>query len=396
MLACSRPPGIAPGRSTTSGRHVLQALPIHSRAAAPCRSAHSRRGWKPQQCRAAADAAAADGAAAAAAFPALAHPDVAHFLNLTNGLEAAPLLRRLGLPFTLVRLQSTVCEQQRFDALVGGADAALLAAAALGRTCLVWDFGSRGDAALCAPPRAIWYGLEFLVWAASRKWFPAAAGGRRRRAHLRGHDVTPTFEAALRGGRGWGADAAAASSSSPPSSAAAGTAGSGGESEGDDGDDATTGSDGQPGPLPPGFDPARSGVSRAAVVRLRYFRRFVPPGADPATHIRLWGAHRPTDRDGDAAWHTALAAAECGPGGSGDGGGGGGGRGARGAGARAAAPGPGAAGVTGPDGRVDPAALAADLARLGGFGLFTGGVPHDKEGGVPPAVLAARARRGRG
>lgn len=87
-----------------------------------------------------------------ASFPALHHPDVAHFLNLTNGLEAAPLLRELRLPYTLVRLPSTLCEQQRFDALAAGADTALLAAAALGRTCLVWDFGSRGLASRGGPP----------------------------------------------------------------------------------------------------------------------------------------------------------------------------------------------------------------------------------------------------
>jgi len=311
----------------------------------------------------------------ASAFPALSHPDVAHFLNLTNGLEAAPLLRSLALPYTLVRLPSTLCEQQRFDALVAGADASLLAAAALGRTCLVWDFGSRGLASRGSPPRAVWYGLEFLAYAAHRKWFPTGLGNeggeqqqqqQPRRAVLRGHDVTPAFEAALRGGRGW-------SSAGVESPAAA--AGGGGD----------------PRFSIPGFDPAVSGVSKAALKRVRYFRRFVPGDARPASHIRLWGAHRPTARDSDTAWHVTLAREECGP--AGGVGGGGGGM----AGAAAVSPSSAAtthAAATAADGRVCPAVLAAELEALG-FGLFMGGVPHAPSG-VPPAADAARARGGGG
>ena len=74
-------------------------------------------------------------------LPALTSPDVAHFVNLTNGIEALPLLRALNVPFAFCRVSSTACEQQRYDALLAGLDANLLAAAALGRTVLVWDFG---------------------------------------------------------------------------------------------------------------------------------------------------------------------------------------------------------------------------------------------------------------
>jgi len=320
-----------------------------------------------------------------ASFPALHHPDVAHFLNLTNGLEAAPLLRELRLPYTLVRLPSTLCEQQRFDALAAGADTALLAAAALGRTCLVWDFGSRGLASRGGPPRAVWYGLEFLAYACHRKWFPRRGEGSglgpgpgpgpgppsagddpppsHRRAFLRGNDVTPIFEAALRGGRGWGTSGAESPAEVTASS------------------DGGTAAGGWRFPLPPGFDPAISGVSKSTVKRLRYFRRFVPPCAPPATHVRLYGAHKPTPRDNDVGFYVSLATAECGPAG---------GSGAAGAGVVSVAADPPSS-VTGPDGRVCPAALAADLGRLG-FGLFTGGVPHAREGGVPAAADAARAR----
>ena len=362
---------------------------------APCGHPQSHRSRGPTVTHAAGLTAAANAAdplaplppfplpAPPSSFPALAHPDVAHFLNLTNGLEAAPLLRALGLPYTLVRLPSTLCEQQRFDALVGGADTALLAAAALGRTCVVWDFGSRGVAHRGGPPRAVWYGLEFLAYAAHRKWFSPSApwpdgagegggasgdgeGGTTapppRRAVLRGHDVTHVFEAALRGGRGWGT----AGAESPAAAA----------------EDARRHARW----VVPGFDPAVSGVTKATVKRLRYFRRFVPEDADPATHIRLWGAHRPTTRDSDVEWHVRLAREECGPGGGG---------GATGAATTTPAtipPPAAAAAVVAADGRVCPVALAAELEALG-FGLFTGGVPHAPYG-VPPAADAARAKMG--
>ena len=41
------------------------------------------------------------------------------------------------------RLQSTWCEQQKFEELVLQSDAGLMMALATGQTCLVWDFGSR-------------------------------------------------------------------------------------------------------------------------------------------------------------------------------------------------------------------------------------------------------------
>jgi hypothetical protein len=55
-----------------------------------------------------------------------------HFVNLTNGLEALPLLRALGLPSSFVRIRSTDVEQQAYGALVAGLDANLLMALALG------------------------------------------------------------------------------------------------------------------------------------------------------------------------------------------------------------------------------------------------------------------------
>lgn len=57
-----------------------------------------------------------------------------HWLNCTNGLELAPLLDALALPFNVCRLRSTCLEQQRLEAFASELDASLLLAAALGHT----------------------------------------------------------------------------------------------------------------------------------------------------------------------------------------------------------------------------------------------------------------------
>ena len=124
--------------------------------------------------------------------------ECSHYVNLTNGAEALPALQRCGLPFRWVRaadagrpagwnrstlargivvvlqapsqpeaacptldplharthtthprarsfarLTSTSCEQQLFEKLVCELDPDLLMSLALGRTCLLYDFGSR-------------------------------------------------------------------------------------------------------------------------------------------------------------------------------------------------------------------------------------------------------------
>jgi len=56
-----------------------------------------------------------------------------HYINLTNGIEAVPRLQRLGLPHSFLRLPSTRCEQQQFEALVNDLDADLLMRLALGQ-----------------------------------------------------------------------------------------------------------------------------------------------------------------------------------------------------------------------------------------------------------------------
>jgi hypothetical protein len=55
-----------------------------------------------------------------------------HYVNLTNGVEAVPALRALRLPYRFLRLPSTRCEQQQFEALMNDLDGDLLMRLALG------------------------------------------------------------------------------------------------------------------------------------------------------------------------------------------------------------------------------------------------------------------------
>ncbi|GLI66840.1 hypothetical protein VaNZ11_010822 [Volvox africanus] len=116
--------------------------------------------------------------------------DCRHFVNLTNGIEALPMLHELKLPYSFVRIQSTACEQQNLEALVAELDANLLLSLALGHCCLVYDCGSRGRD---GTPRALWYGLEFVRYTLSKLWLRRPCP-----ALLRGKNVSRHFDAQIR------------------------------------------------------------------------------------------------------------------------------------------------------------------------------------------------------
>ncbi len=90
-----------------------------------------------------------------------------HFLNLTNGLEALPALRAAGIEdYAFLRIQSTACEQKRWDALIADLDNHFLMCLALGDTCIVHDYSNKGEVS-----RALWQGLEFVRFCLERTWF---------------------------------------------------------------------------------------------------------------------------------------------------------------------------------------------------------------------------------
>ena len=117
-----------------------------------------------------------------------------HFVNLKNGIEAVPALRDdLGLDFDFLRIQSTMCEAGDMEKVVGELDANFLIAAALGYSCVVYDYGSRDKKR--GAPRALWYGLEFVRYALNVEWFGASD----RVPVLRGKNVGRDFSRKLRG-----------------------------------------------------------------------------------------------------------------------------------------------------------------------------------------------------
>ena len=122
-------------------------------------------------------AARACAAAAQAHSPASRTPRF--FVNLTNGIgahalatrapvlprlaadpprraEAVPALQAAQLPYSFVRLQSSLCESQAMEKLCLELDANLLASLALGHDCFVIDYASRNKTR--AVPRALWCG----------------------------------------------------------------------------------------------------------------------------------------------------------------------------------------------------------------------------------------------
>jgi hypothetical protein len=109
------------------------------------------------------------------------------FVNLTNGLEGVPALEAAGIPFTFCRLQSSLCESQAMEQLVGELDSHLLMSLALGHPCFVVDYASRNRKR--GVPRALWYGLEFAAYALDSVWL----GEPQRAPVLRGFNVSADF-----------------------------------------------------------------------------------------------------------------------------------------------------------------------------------------------------------
>jgi hypothetical protein len=112
---------------------------------------------------------------------------VKHYLNLTNGIEAGPRLA-IGEPWGFVRIQSTACEQKRWDFLIQDLDVDLLAHLAAGVRCVVWDFSQRKRV-----PRSLYHGIEWIRYACERRWF-----GKSIEATVRGNDCRDYFDRSYR------------------------------------------------------------------------------------------------------------------------------------------------------------------------------------------------------
>jgi hypothetical protein len=90
-----------------------------------------------------------------------------YFVNLTTGIEFLPDLE--GVEIHFLRLQSTACEQGRWNYILNTVDANFLMYLALGAECFVFDMTSRYGGR--RPSRAIWQGLEWIKYSLNRAWF---------------------------------------------------------------------------------------------------------------------------------------------------------------------------------------------------------------------------------
>lgn len=144
-------------------------------------------------------------------------------------LQTAALYMLCHLTWCVTNMASTACSLGSSSCLC---------------SCIIWDCGCRNRHN--GAPRAIWYGLEFVRFALNRFWLD-----RRDPAHLRGHDVSASFEAACRG-----------------------------------------------------FHPTTK-------KRLRYYKRFLSE-ATQQQGVRLYGMFRKTDRDEDVNFFVDMAVRYCG------------------------------------------------------------------------------------
>lgn len=84
-----------------------------------------------------------------------------NFINLTNGLELLDLIPNPHF----VRIQSTACEQKRWDFIIQDLDHTFLLNLAIGNHCVVWDCSHKGES------RAIWQGLPWIKFALENYWW---------------------------------------------------------------------------------------------------------------------------------------------------------------------------------------------------------------------------------
>lgn len=89
--------------------------------------------------------------------------EVIHFINLTNGIQAIEDYELSDYRF--LRLQSTACEQKRWEDIIMTITDDFMVATALGHNCIVYDYGANKEV-----PRAIWQGLEWVKYCLLKRW----------------------------------------------------------------------------------------------------------------------------------------------------------------------------------------------------------------------------------
>jgi hypothetical protein len=113
-----------------------------------------------------------------------------YYLNLTNGIEYLPFT--YNKEYSYLRIQSTACEQKRWEFILQDLDYDLLMNLAIGNVCVIIDYSARK-----AIPRSIYQGVEWIKYVLSRVWL-----NKEYIPSVRGHDCTEYFNqqyASIRG-----------------------------------------------------------------------------------------------------------------------------------------------------------------------------------------------------
>lgn len=93
-------------------------------------------------------------------------PNIKWYVNMTNGIEAIPILEELNIPFSFVNIQSTHLEQKHINLMMRGLGADFLMNLAIGKECVVIDYGAQKKNS-----RAIYQGLPLIKYICERSWF---------------------------------------------------------------------------------------------------------------------------------------------------------------------------------------------------------------------------------
>jgi hypothetical protein len=107
---------------------------------------------------------------------------VIYYINLTNGIE---MIDKLELrDYRFMRIQSTACEQKRWDFILQDLDYDFLMNLALGNPVVVYDLSSKKYM-----PRSIYQGIPWIKYALNRVWFKKET-----EVYVKSNNVTDYFK----------------------------------------------------------------------------------------------------------------------------------------------------------------------------------------------------------
>jgi hypothetical protein len=104
------------------------------------------------------------------------------YLNLTNGLEFLPNILS-DESWGVIRIQSTACEQKRWDYILNELDYDFLFNVAIGTHIKVVDYSARKE-----KPRALYQGLVWVQYVLNRVWYNVEV-----KSFVKDHNCTTYF-----------------------------------------------------------------------------------------------------------------------------------------------------------------------------------------------------------